>query len=1262
MVHPDADSSPATSLNPAGSGSSHLEANQALSGNHNSNPNTSFNARRLSTEEDELAKAIANSLRDQTLETRAPTSNLPQQAQAVVEQSTALILSLNNAFDALDDPEGDTAIYIGVPSQGPDQTGRDYQFVRNHFDRVHVVKSQTLRLMGEESRFTDQDLLNHKKSIRAQTSLRRKHASVLEQAEKKRGANFRFKYYIDLRPPDEGDEAVLLVTELTCTRGILTWHLAAGKYGLSALDVLGHDEYGTKLRWRAESHVPDAFTVTDDSTTGSRATDSDSNQRSSAKDPLSPQPSPEPKLAAEYTPLRHHGALERLLQAIKGNDPKLDSAPKVWTFFAIARYFGCAAHERISGWITTWLYAGANANFIQNNPEIAYRIAMSIRSPDLLKDSFSILVGERALIEAYGEYRPEILNPLRQNVHGRKLELLDDDERNRIDHAASSLVKRIREVTASMCREMDFLHKCPTYQALEAIVCENPEEIDLLKLAKKAVKEFVRSRIYYVLCQEQNPMDCHEKDLLSTAPFRSATTNDSFANVYMSLNQPMRLFTNTFWIALQRTQFDIGYSNLDNFGTIGNRNDNQYIEGLKELYKTDPTNGITYMTRSTLHAKISAVSRMLYERNVAKGKWKEDFEELPSLDEKFKFVPEYETLESDGFSSQMEGPWLPTQASLTAGNPARSSISRSSDEACSPTKRRKTSEADEFVDPLHEASASTTSHDFPTTAKKVSFGSTSALEQALADHIVPAGNKQTTSATEGGPPLQDQATAFQQSSYGNPTSGKPSWRSRESVSSLHQVNTAPTVDLARHSLAMRPKLTTVDARGFSQTPVIYKEVPNGRPRSIVNPYYVPESGALDSSGTTSEQSAVAKGQPLVEAEKITEDPADQSDGWLSAPKKFFNPWTGKWDLWGSKRSDLNVTDIHADAATSAPQKPFHFASGSGTRVVKQAFSNSNTPGPGQLDGTFASKETRPDVPADLASIRYNPINTDKLLNEVSQAVGKICSGIVYPPHLFHQTGLLPTNLFDTLLCLNENEWRYLPLWCPDGNDDGTGGVFDETPVPNLDPASANIESFGPGRIRRGYQDADSVMSGSDIEEINSSQAISTVGKASKLATDGTHTVTSFSSAASVVDGAGDADTVIVESPDDALSIIQLGEDARGVNSDADPTLSDLEKELDDDEDTDTINGDDPLEKEMSASLQAFITGTADQTTDKGKAKAQNFPHGVSDPEFERERRDLPFRGGSAQTAPTPTGHFSTMSQGKAPLEGLEDEDEEYEFL
>lgn len=48
------------------------------------------------------------------------------------------------------------------------------------------------------------------------------------------------------------------------------------------------------------------------------------------------------KEALEYSPIRHRTGIERLLQAIEGKNPRLDSAPKVWTLVVLADHFGCA--------------------------------------------------------------------------------------------------------------------------------------------------------------------------------------------------------------------------------------------------------------------------------------------------------------------------------------------------------------------------------------------------------------------------------------------------------------------------------------------------------------------------------------------------------------------------------------------------------------------------------------------------------------------------------------------------------------------------------------------------------------------------------------------------------------------------------------------------------------------------------------------------------------------------------------------------------
>jgi hypothetical protein len=63
---------------------------------------------------------------------------------------------------------------------------------------------------------------------------------------------------------------------------------------------------------------------------------------------------------------------------------------------------------------------------------------------------------------------------------------------------------------------------------------------------------------------------------------------------------------------------------------------------------------------------------------------------------------------------------------------------------------------------------------------------------------------------------------------------------------------------------------------------------------------------------------------------------------------------------------------------------------------------------------------------------------------------------------------------DTLLCLSDEEYKYLPLWAG-GYDDGTGGVFEEH-VPFADKGPA-----GPGPAYHTGSTLNSIASGSEID-------------------------------------------------------------------------------------------------------------------------------------------------------------------------------------
>jgi hypothetical protein len=141
------------------------------------------------------------------------------------------------------------------------------------------------------------------------------------------------------------------------------------------------------------------------------------------------------------------------------------------------------------------------------------------------------------------------------------------------------------------------------------------------------------------------------------------------------------------------------------------------------------------------------------------------------------------------------------------------------------------------------------------------------------------------------------------------------------------------------------------------------------------------------------------------------------------------------------------------------------------------------------------------------SVESVRLDISTMLFEFTNILHRICDQILDPPHLFHGTDPVPTDLIDTLMCLEDDEWKYLPLWAG-GNDDGTGGVFDEADVPNLEKGGFRGGKRGIGNVD-GTPAPSTIDSTSSFDDI-ADDAISTIGRASVSATDGTRTVKSLS--------------------------------------------------------------------------------------------------------------------------------------------------------
>lgn len=249
--------------------------------------------------------------------------------------------------------EGDTLVYITYPGESKcfDSTGFEISAA------PHRVHSSRLLATGSKIFAKLLSPTNQYRIVR-----RKKLAGNLPPG---------IKYVLDLTPPDEGDEAVELTSELSCSLGIRLWYTAAQRCGISHNLVGGEDEimdprkiasYGSSTAaelvnqqagdagasksnlavnanppttvWesldnaRQNREIADAVRISLEELYKAKAKNAETN------DPLN---------VPEYCPIRHRAGIARLLRVLEGKDPRLDSAPKVWTLFVLAKYFECTA-------------------------------------------------------------------------------------------------------------------------------------------------------------------------------------------------------------------------------------------------------------------------------------------------------------------------------------------------------------------------------------------------------------------------------------------------------------------------------------------------------------------------------------------------------------------------------------------------------------------------------------------------------------------------------------------------------------------------------------------------------------------------------------------------------------------------------------------------------------------------------------------------------------------------------------------------------
>ncbi|KAE8417800.1 hypothetical protein BDV36DRAFT_169333 [Aspergillus pseudocaelatus] len=334
------------------------------------------------------------------------------------------------------------------------------------------------------------------------------------------------QYVIDLTPPSVEDDAVIFLTELSCPLGIRNWAKAPSAWwNLPAARVGGEDDVESPESKPASTF---ASTVASPNASGSK-----------------------PGFPVEYSVGRHRRGIEHIIYALEGFPPKLDTPCKFWTFFALARLFGVATVPKISDLILSWLYDSENARLIEYHPEIAYKIACGVQRDYLCRDSFSVLVGEEALLLLANSDKPPLPGRPQWTFHGRLREpLLDDDELQRIEYASKGfleyVINRFIDLAGS---EMRWLFELPSFLRLSEFTPETYWEEILKTELVQTCKEYVR--VHIVQWLERGNGIWLPAVLGSMGKDRS--TNYKYA--YSSMRYPERVLSRTFWKNLMNEPF-----------------------------------------------------------------------------------------------------------------------------------------------------------------------------------------------------------------------------------------------------------------------------------------------------------------------------------------------------------------------------------------------------------------------------------------------------------------------------------------------------------------------------------------------------------------------------------------------------------------------------------------------------------------------------------------------------------------------------------
>ncbi|CZR64702.1 uncharacterized protein PAC_14601 [Phialocephala subalpina] len=449
--------------------------------------------------------------------------------------------------------EGDTLVIINYPNKQKVYDATGFEIRTRH--RVHSEK-----LLATDSSVFKKLLLEQWEQHRA------KRRNGLVGSQLPTG----IKYVLDLTPPEEGDDALALTAELSCPTGLLLWHHAAGRVGIATTLVGGKDETHTPS-WDRKSEInieEDEPSVTAQKVTsvvnGITVVTPPPNSKVDKTNP------PEPE-SLDYDPIRHRTGIERLLQVIEGKDPRLDSAPKVWTLAVLAKHFDCTS--TVMDFVFTWVWADPNCRIIETCPEACLRMGMMLKSPRLVRTAFSVLVSEQALrISTYHHFPGYRDDEKKVRGYGagmtrfyRHREFVDEDTLNTIQHAGETFAARIDAVASELLDPtMDWLRDLQEYGKLKRMTAHyaaidgglsSKRQQAILALDNELV-HYVRGRLLWCFIAE---LEGHQLKRFNEHRVLEAcqTLGGPSRVAYNGLRDKERLLTCFFWEIMRNLDWSL---------------------------------------------------------------------------------------------------------------------------------------------------------------------------------------------------------------------------------------------------------------------------------------------------------------------------------------------------------------------------------------------------------------------------------------------------------------------------------------------------------------------------------------------------------------------------------------------------------------------------------------------------------------------------------------------------------------------------------